>query len=346
MDLKRILSELSMIPGPSGFEQEISQKAVELLKEYMDDAYMDRYGNAVGVRLCGKANAKKLLIDAHLDEVGLIVTGIEDGFLRFRTIGGVDPRILPNQMVCVLTSPVQFGVIACLPPHIQSASDQNEATAVEELWIDLGMSQDEVQKAVPVGTPVVFQSNFTELRNDYFAGKSFDDRAGFVALLYTAELLRKKTLDVDLYIMGSTREEVGGSGAAVGTFALSPDYCIAVDVTHGRTPDGPKDETFVLGKGPVIGIGPNMNRSLTQHLIKKAETLKLEWQPEVMPGNSGTNAWKMQVTREGVATAVLSIPLKYMHTPYEVVKACDIELTAQLLSAFAEGLGEEGGCAQ
>jgi endoglucanase len=333
-----------MIPGPSGFEQNISKKAVALLKDYMDDAYMDRYGNAVGVRLCGKANAKKLLFDAHLDEVGLIITGIEDGFLRFQAIGGVDPRVLPNQTVCILSDPMQYGVIACLPPHIQSASDHNEAIALEDLWIDLGMSQEKALKAVPIGTPVVYQSTFSELRNGYLAGKSLDDRAGFVSLLYTAELLQGKTLDVDLYIMGSTREEVGGSGAAVGTFALNPDYCIAVDVTHGRTPDAPKDETFLLGKGPVIGIGPNMTRWITNSIIDKAEALELEWQPEVMPGNSGTNAWKMQVTREGVATAVVSIPLKYMHTPYEVIKGSDIELTAQLLSAFAEGLAEEGRC--
>lgn len=344
MDVKQILAELSMIPGPSGFEQKICQRAVELLKDCMDDAYMDRYGNAIGIRLCGKPNAKKLLLDAHLDEIGLIVTGIEDGFLRFRTIGGVDPRILPNMTVCILSNPSCIGVIACLPPHIQSASDQNEATSVEELWIDLGMSQEKAEKAVPIGTPVVFHSVFSELRNDYLAGKAMDDRAGFVSLLYTADLLRDITLDVDLYIMGSTREEVGGSGAAVGTFALNPDYCIAVDVTHGRTPDASKDETFVLGKGPVIGIGPNMTRWLTERIIAEAETLGLEWQPEVMPGHSGTNAWKMQVTREGVASAVVSIPLKYMHTPYEVLKGSDIKATAQLLSVLTERLGEEGGC--
>lgn len=344
MDFKPILAELSMIPGPSGFEQKVSERAVELLKEYMDDAYMDRYGNAIGVRLCGKPNAKKLLLDAHLDEIGLIVTGTQDGFLRFQTIGGVDPRILPNQPVCILSEPIHYGVIACLPPHIQSASDQNEATSASELWIDLGMSQREVEKAIPIGTPVVFQSTFSELRNQCFAGKAMDDRAGFVSLLYTAELLQDKNLNVDLYIIGSTREEVGGSGAAVGTFALSPDYCIAVDVTHGRTPDASKDETFVLGRGPVIGIGPNMTRWLTECLIAKAEGLGLKWQAEVMPGHSGTNAWKMQVTREGIASAVLSIPLKYMHTPYEVLKGSDIEATARLLSAFVEDFGEEGRC--
>jgi endoglucanase len=129
----------------------------------------------------------------------------------------------------------------------------------------------------------------------------------------------------------------------VGTFALAPDCAIAVDVTHGKTPDGPKDETFALGKGPVIGIGPNMTRWMTDRLVEKAEELGFAWQPEVMTGHSGTNAWRMQIVREGVATAVLSIPLKYMHTPYEVIQTADIEDTGKLLAAFVEGLAGEGG---
>ena len=169
-----------------------------------------------------------------------------------------------------------------------------------------------------------------------------DDRACFAALLCAAEALQGKTLDVDLYLMGSTREEVNGSGAAVGTFALEPDCVIAVDVTHGRTPDGPKEETFVLGKGPVIGIGPNMTRWMADRLAKKAEELGYAWQPEVMTGHSGTNAWRMQIAREGVAAAVLSVPLKYMHTPYEVIQTADLEATGQLLAAFTEGLAGEG----
>lgn len=346
MDFLQILAELSELPGPSGFEQTVTGRAVELLEDCMDHAYLDRFGNAVGVRLCGKEHAKKILLDAHLDEIGLMVTGIQDGFLRFRAIGGVDPRILPDQMVQVLSHPVRQGLIACLPPHVQTAADQKEATPIADLWIDIGMSQEEAEKAVPIGTPIVYQSRFTTLKNDCVTGKALDDRAGFVALLHAAYLLKDKPLDVDLYVMGSTREEVNGSGAAVGTFALMPDYCIAVDVTHGRTPDAPKDDTFVLGKGPVIGIGPNMTRAFTQELIATAEGLDFEWQAEVMPGHSGTNAWKVQVIREGIATAVLSIPQKYMHTPYEVLKYSDVEASAQLLASFVEQFGKKVGCSE
>ena len=342
MDFIPVLEQLSSLGGPSGFERPVAEAAAALLRPYMEETYIDRYGNVVGIRRCGLPGAKRLLLDAHLDEVGLIVTGIEKGFLRFRAIGGVDPRILPDRTVQILTDPVIAGVIACLPPHLQKEGDQNVAAPIDELWIDVGMSQEQAEKRIPIGTPVVYGAVFTKLQNGFVAGKALDDRACFAALLCAAEALQGKTLDVDLYLMGSTREEVNGSGAAVGTFALEPDCVIAVDVTHGRTPDGPKEETFVLGKGPVIGIGPNMTRWMADRLAKKAEALGYAWQPEVMTGHSGTNAWRMQIAREGVAAAVLSVPLKYMHTPYEVIQTADLEATGQLLAAFTEGLAGEG----
>ncbi len=342
-ELGRSLVELSAaIQGPSAFEQSVALRAVSLLKEFMPEAYVDRYGNAVGLRRCGKPNAKSLLLDAHLDEIGLIITGMESGFLRFRSIGGVDPRILPNQRVQLLTKQPLQGVITCLPPHIQTAGEQNTGTAIEDLWIDLGLSQEEAERLVPVGTPVVFASEAQALLGGQLSGKALDDRAGFVALLEAARRLKDADLDVDIYFLGSTREEVSGSGAAVAAFALKPDCCIAVDVTHGRTPDAPKEDTFLLGKGPVIGIGPNMTKWVTDGLIRTAEKLELPWQPEVMGGHSGTNAWRLQISREGVPTGLLSIPLKYMHTAHEVVKESDIAQTGALLAAFVQNLGKEG----
>ena len=342
MDLISVLEQLSTLGGPSGFEQPVAEAAAALLRPYMEETYIDRYGNVVGIRRCGKPGAKRLLLDAHLDEIGLIVTGVEKGFLRFRAIGGVDPRILPGRKVRLLTKPEVNGIITCLPPHLQKASEQNTASSIDELWIDVGLSQEQAVERIPVGTPAVYDAAFTPLQNGFAAGKAMDDRACFAVLLWAAEALQGATLDVDLYIMGSTREEVNGSGAAVGAFALAPDCAIAVDVTHGRTPDGPKDETFVQGKGPVIGIGPNMTHWMVERLTEKAESLELGWQPEVMTGHSGTNAWRMQIAREGVATAVLSIPLRYMHTPYEVIQTADLEAAGKLLAAFVENLAGEG----
>lgn len=343
MNLKHTLSHLCNLPGPCGFEQTVSARGVNLLRRCMDDAYVDRYGNAVGVRLCGKAKAKKVLLDAHLDEIGLIVTGIQDGFLRFRAVGGVDPRMLPDREVNILTNPPMFGLVACLPPHLQQFGDQDTAIPASSLWIDVGMNQQDAEECIPVGTPIVFRNHCKELQNGYLSGKAMDDRAGFVTLLQAATLLKDKKLDVDLYILGSSREEIGGGGAAVGTFALVPDCCVVVDMTHGRTPDATKDTTFRMGGGPAIGIGPNMTRWMTERMKDKAEDLAMPWQAEVMSGNTGTNAWKMQIAREGIATAVLSIPVRYMHSPVEVLKCADLEATARLLAAFIENIGTEGG---
>ena len=340
MNLEQHLARFCEISAPSGFEEKAAQAMVEALETYTDEAYIDRFGNAVGILRCGLPNAKRVLLDAHLDEVGLIVTGMEEGFLRFRSIGGVDGRILPDREVMILTDPPTFGIIACLPPHVQSAGDQNAATPISDLWIDIGMGQEMAKERVSVGTPVVFRKEFSMLQGDFCAGNALDDRAGLVALLRVAQLLQEKSLSVDVIFMGSSREEIGGSGAAVGTFALEPDCCIAVDVTHGKTPDSSKEESFPLGKGPAIGIGPNMTRWMSQGLVETAQAMELPCQREVMAGNSGTNAWKMQVTREGIPTAVVSIPLRYMHTPNEVMKLSDLEDTVALLSAYIQTLGE------
>lgn len=342
MDVQTILRDLTALPGPSGFESAVAAHMAAQFSRLVPEAYVDHFGNAVGIRLCGKPGAKRVLLDAHMDEIGLIVTEVKEGFLRFGPIGGVDPRILPNQTVTVLSDPPLPGVILCLPPHLQDSEAQKNAYAMEDLWIDLGLSQARAAELVPVGTPVVFQSDFARLQNEHWTGKAFDDRAGLATLLLAARLLQDEDLDIDLILLGSTREEISGSGAAVGTFSLQPDCCIVVDVTHGRTPDATPDETFPLGKGPAIGIGPNMSPWMTKRLFETAEAQKIPVQSEVMAGHSGTNAWYMQIAREGVPCAVLSIPLRYMHTPNEVICHSDLEQCATLLAAFLRDLGQEG----
>ena len=341
METEQILKRLCAAGAPSGFERPAAQAALELLRPLMDEVWTDRLGNLIGARRCGKPGAKKLLLDAHLDEVGLVVTGHKDGFLRF-SANGVDVRMLPGRELLVLTDSPMLGVAACLPPHVLTEEDREKAPELKDLLIDVGLGQEEAQRRIPVGTPVVYRPDFTPLGERQACAKALDDRACFAALVRAAELLRSRELDVDLYILGSVCEETGGVGAKVGTQALSPDLCVAVDVTHGRTPDSTKEESFVMGGGPVVGIGPNCARWMVRRLLDKAAALDMAVQKEVMEGSTGTNGWPMQVANEGVATAVLSIPLKYMHTPVEVVELSDVEDTARLLAAFVTNLGEEG----
>lgn len=341
MDYEHVLSRLCTLPGPSGFEGPVAAEAATLLRPWMDEVSITRMGSVLGVRRCGKENAPKLLLDAHLDEIGFLITGHKEGFLTFTTLGGVDPRMLPDREVTILSEPPIQGVVACLPPHIQSAEDMSKSVPVTELYIDIGMTQEEALQVVPVGTPAVYAEGCTRLGTEYFCGKAMDDRACFAILLDVAERLSKEKLDVDLYILGSTQEETFSTGALTAAYSVIPDMCVAVDVTHGSSPDGPKNETFKLGGGPVIGIGPNCTRWMSERMKRKAEQLELDHQIEVMAGHSGTNAWGLQISREGVATAVLSLPLRYMHTPVEVANAGDLNKTAELLAAFVLGIGEE-----
>ena len=342
MDYEKTLRRLCALSAPSGFETPAAEAAAELLRPLADEVYVTRLGSVVGVRRCGRENADRLLLDAHLDEIGLIVTSHEEGFLRIAPLGGVDPRMLPDREVRLLTDPPICGVVACLPPHVQSAGEMDKSLPVEDLCLDVGLSQEEAKQRVPIGTPATFRGGCAPLGEDLLCGKALDDRAGFAVLLDVLERLRGKDLKVDLYVLGSTQEETHSSGAVTAAYEIAPQMCVAVDVTHGDSPDAPKHETFKLGGGPVIGVGPNCARPLSERLKQLAKAGDIPYQIEVMSGSSGTNAWPIQISREGVSTAVLSVPERYMHTPVEVVRRRDLEDTAKLLAAFVEDLGEEG----
>ncbi len=340
MNYEQMLSRLCALSGPSGFESGVAQAAAELLRPLTDEVYITRLGSVAGVRRCGREDAPRLLLDAHLDEIGFIVTGHEEGFLRFAPLGGVDPRMLPDREMVILTEPPIYGVVACLPPHVQSGEDMDKSLPIKDLFLDAGLSQEAAQKKIPIGTPATYRGGCAPLGADLLCGKALDDRAGFAVLLDVLERLREKKLNVDLYVLGSTQEETHSSGAITAAYEIAPNLCVAVDVTHGDSPDASKHETFKLGGGPVIGVGPNCARSLSGRLKELAGELDMPVQIEVMSGSSGTNAWPIQVSREGVATAVLSIPERYMHTPVEVVHRKDLEDTAKLLAAYVESLGE------
>ena len=361
MDTVKSLTELSLAAGPSGREgscsldknKETAYSVLERAKAQMEalktsagapffsSVEIDRFGNLIGSRPCGLPDAKRVVLDAHLDEVGLVVTGAEEGFLTFRAVGGVDPRMLPDREVTLLTDPTTFGLVAVLPPHIQKPEDADKSIPIEDLRIDAGLTQDQAEQLI--GTFAVPRGAVRTLKNDRISGKAMDDRAGFVTLLRTAELLRDVPLDADLYVMGSSREETNGGGAMVGAFSLKPHCFVAVDVTHARTPDSPKEGTFPLGSGAIIGVGPNIARWMSERFVIKAKELEIPWLPEVMAGNTGTNAWRVQTAREGIATAVLSLPLKYMHSPVETLDLHDLEHCAALLAAFVKDLAKEGG---
>lgn len=342
MNYEKTLAGLCALPGPSGFEGQAARAALELLRPLVDEAFLDRMGSVVGVRRCGREGAKKVLLDAHLDEIGFLITGHEEGFLRFAPLGGVDPRMLPDRELTILTQPPVVGVVSCLPPHIQSREDMDQSVAIQDLYLDVGLDQETARARIPVGTPAVYRAGCTPLGDKLLCGKALDDRACFAILLDALERLRDRELDVDLYVLGSTQEETHSTGAITAAYGLRPDLCVAVDVTHGDSPDASKDKTFPLGKGPVIGLGPNCTKWISDLMRRCAKEMDLNVQLEVMSGSSGTNGWPLQVSREGIATGVLSLPLRYMHTPIETAHQGDMEDTARLLAQFIRRVGKEG----
>lgn len=173
-------------------------------------------------------------------------------------------------------------------------------------------------------------------------GRAMDDRSCFVILLETLKLLQKTELNVDMYVLGSCREETNSAGAITAVYDIQPDLAVAVDVTFGKAPDVRSDDSFDLGGGPTIGIGPNMSHWMAERLEETAKKREIPYQLEIIPGNSGTNGWEIQVAREGIPTAVVSLPLNYMHTPLEVVSLTDMKRCARLLAGFVAELGEEG----
>ena len=338
MNIKETARALCACSGPSGFEEAASRKAAELLRPLTDELHTDAMGNVLALRRCGKENAKRLLLDAHLDEVGFIVTEVTEGFLKFAALGGLDPRTLPGREVSVMApeGPL-YGIIACLPPHVLTAEQREQAVVIKDLFIDVGLSQEEAEKRVPVGTPGVFVGEMFELEGDNFVSKALDDRLCAAVILQVMEELKDEELPCDLAVMLSSQEEVGLRGAAPGAFALDPDWCIAVDVTHARTADAPRHETFEAGKGCAVGVGPNANRALTDAIRKTAEEKEIPYAVEVMPRSSGTNGWAIQICRQGIATAIVSVPVKYMHTAVETASLADAEAAARLIAEFIRG---------
>jgi endoglucanase len=210
------------------------------------------------------------------------------------------------------------------------------------MFIDVGQTQEEATRLITLGTPGVFAYGVREFGDNGLCGKALDDRAGFVAILRALELLKETKLDVYLYVMASVQEEVGLRGATTGTYIIAPDYAVVVDVDHAKTPDAkPAEANTVLGGGAIITHGPNMNPALTEMILKLAKENEIKHQISVIPGGSGTNARAIQISREGVATALLGLPMKYMHSANEVISLDDVECIAQLLCKTAQAIKGE-----
>ncbi len=343
MEIKNILSGLSGHACISGSEDSVARTVMALYAPFADEVWTDALGSVIAVKRCGRPDAVKLMLDAHMDEIGLMVTDIDEkGFLRFCKIGGVDERVLPACEVVVHGKRDLHGIISVKPPHIQTEDDMKQSLKMDELAIDVGYDAQKVRELVSVGDSVTFFRQPSELAGGQMCGKSFDDRAGITALLYAAEKLAQTKLDIDVYFVSSVQEETGLAGATTAAYAIAPDYALVIDVTHGITPDN-SERAFEVGAGPSVSVGPNVSGELYRLLCELGKQKNIDLHPEVDGGSTGTNAWAAQVSRTGVATAVMSVPLKYMHTPVETLSADDVKAAGEMAAAFVCALSKARG---
>ncbi len=352
MDLVSHLEELVRASSITGREGPVAELLAHRWSGLVHESTIDRLGSYIGLRrgaasttslkkmpLPGaegqgtRSGPARVMVAAHIDSIGGMVTAIErGGFLRFTTVGGVDRRLLLAQEVEVHGSRIIPGLIGTKPPHMTSLEERNKLTSVEQLFIDTGLSESEVRDLVRVGAPVLPRFRFSRLQNNRFSSRYMDNRASLVAVSLALAKVGHRPHEADIFAVGTVGEEFGGMpGAATATYAIKPDIGIAVDVTFGKHP-GSEEDSFAMGAGPAIGVGPNCTPGLTRVIRKVAEDLGIRYALEVMPGHSGTDAWPMQVVRGGVATGIVSIPLRYMHTAVETVDLADIQAAGRLLA--------------
>lgn len=333
MITKEILKSLSNSFGVSSYENSTYDLIEKLLKEEFKDLEFFRPGTGSLVVKYGSGK-KKIGLFAHADEIGVVISSIvDDCFARIASIGGVDPRTLVAKRVVFNTkNGKKLGVIGLLAPHLQSAELQGKAQSFDQLFVDFSISGG--TKNIEVGNIGLVDIEATDLENNTLAGKALDNRAGVVTIMKVLDYLKDFKFNGELYLCFNRSEEIGLVGAKGTAWHIKPDYAVVVDVTFANESQ-PNIETVKLGEGPVIAVGANVTRKLFDTFTKLAEDNNIKYQIEVVSGRSGTEADVVQMTREGIATEIISIPLLNMHSPVEVVNIKDIEESAKLIAIFA-----------
>lgn len=284
-------------------------------------------------------NNINIMVDAHMDEIGIMIKDIHDnGFLGITNIGGIDPITLISQEVCVFGRERIHGIIGIKPPHITSSEDRKKPVKMEHLYIDTGYNKEELKELVRIGDVAAVVRKPIKLKNSCVAGRALDDKAGIAVLYETAKELNKLKHNSNIFLTASTQEEIGLKGAKVSSYNINPDIAVVVDATFGNTPELSEVDSSELGKGPVILVGANAHPKLTKKIIEIAKKYDFKFQYEVEPGRSGTNAMAIQVNKYGVPCIVISIPLRYMHTNVETVCTKDIIEAGRLIARFISEL--------
>lgn len=330
------LKEIQETPSPSGFEQPVQRIVRRRMKPFADEIHGDVHGNLV-VAL-NPRGTPRVMLAGHCDQIGLMVNYVDDnGFIFFTPIGGVDPSVVPGSRVVVHSKngPVD-GVIGRKPIHVLKQEERGKNIELREMWIDIGArNKKEVLDVIDIGDPVTFRLEMIPLANDLVTSPAFDNKCGTFVVMEALRLCAIKKVKCALFAVSTVQEEIGLRGARTSAYGLDPQVGIAVDVTHGTDyPDIDKRAhgDIKLGLGPTIATGPNINPPLEQLLVRTAKAKRIPVQREAEPSATGTDANAMQLSRAGIATALIGVPNRYMHTQVEVVSLADLDAAARLLA--------------
>jgi len=334
------LRALIEAPSPSGFEQPAQKIVRAEMKKYADEVRTDVHGNVIGIK-----NAKadfKVMLAGHCDEVGLMVNHVDDkGYIFFAAIGGVDPAVTAGQRVTVHSErgPIP-GVVGRKAIHLMEQEERGKPLKLKQQWIDIGAKdRKDALKVVAIGDPVTIVGGLQELRSELAAARGFDDKVGAFVCVETLRLLARKKVRVGVHSVSTVQEELGLRGARTSAFGIDPQVGIAIDVGFASDyPDADKKAIgeVQLGDGPVLHRGANINPVLAGLMERAAKQSRIPFQMQAEPRATGTDANAIQISRAGVAAALISIPNRYMHTPVEVCSLRDLENAARLIAATIE----------
>ncbi len=332
MELKEFIVETVSKVGTSGFEDNRANFLVEEFKKYCDSVEIDKIGNVVALKK-GKGKGK-IMFMAHMDEIGLMISDIdENGLLSVVTLGGFDARTLLAQEVKIFGKKEVIGVVAILPPHLTTEENAKKASKIQDIRIDTGMSIEKVKELVSVGDVAVVRRNPVELLNRRLASRCLDDVVGLGCMYETMKGLQDIIHDVDIYFVASTQEETCYLGSTTATRTINPDIGIALDVNFAKTPETTNIHTE-LGKGPIFEISPKAHRAVLKLFKETANKNSIDYQIVVEKNFSGTDTAMIQVANDGVAACDIGIPLRYMHTSVETVDLNDLDEISRFMICF------------
>jgi tetrahedral aminopeptidase len=340
MDTAALIKELTEARGASGHEAEVRGVVTRLLTPLCDEVRTDVMGNVIGVKRGAAAAPARpsIMLAGHCDEIALMVTQVEKGFLRVTQVGGFDPRVLFGQAVTVHGRRELAGLVVSVPPHFTDPAEREKPVPLDKLFVDVGLPPGEVEDLVRVGDIITLAARYTPLSGGYAACKSMDDRVCVAAMLLCMEELGRLRHSWDVYAVATVQEESTGFGAITGAYHLQPTAAVALDVTFGQQPGVNGAEAMKMDGGPIMALGPNIHPRIFDGLTAAARALEMPYQVEPLPGASGTDAWGIQVTRSGVPTGLVEIPLRNMHTAVETVCLRDVERTGRLMAEFISRL--------